>query len=329
VSGAADRLPRLLALVPWLLAHPGARLAEVAGEFGVPVSQVVDDLRLIWMCGLPGQKGGDLIDVEIDGADVLDAQARGDGRVRIANADAIARPLRLTSDEALALITVLRTFRDAPGLTDTGPVDRALAKLEGAAGEAAELAGRVSVAVETGEQVGPVVRDALARGRRLHLRYYVPARDEPTERDVDPIRLLAVAGQTYLQAWCHRAEGVRRFRLDRVLDVRVLDAPAEPPREAPVTELDGGLYAPAPDDPVVVLDLAPEARWVAEYYPVDAAEELGEGRLRVQLRAADDRWVVRLALRLGMSLRVIEPAELAERVRAQAAAALAAYESVN
>ena len=67
------------------------------------------------------------------------------------------------------------------------------------------------------------IRAALAAGGRLHLRYYVPGRDEATERDVDPMRLLVVDGRPYLEAWCRRAEALRLFRLDRVLELQVLD----------------------------------------------------------------------------------------------------------
>ena len=65
--------------------------------------------------------------------------------------------------------------------------------------------------------------DAVRRRRRLHLRYLVPHRDETTERDVDPMRVLHVDGRWYLEGWCHRAEAVRLFRLDRVVQARVLD----------------------------------------------------------------------------------------------------------
>jgi hypothetical protein len=68
-------------------------------------------------------------------------------------------------------------------------------------------------------------------------------------------------------------------------------------------------------------------RWIAEYYPCEAVDELGGGRLRVTLRARDQGWLVRLALRLGDSGRVISPASLATRVTAEAQAALARYES--
>ncbi len=77
------------------------------------------------------------------------------------------------------------------------------------------------------------------------------------------------------------------------------------------------------------LELTPSGRWVAEYYPCEEVTELGEGRLRVTLRARDQGWLVRLALRLGDAGRVISPVSLIDRVREEASAALARYESVS
>ena len=169
------------------------------------------------------------------------------------------------------------------------------------------------------------LRDALARRRRVHLSYYVPGRDEATERDVDPMRLLIVEGRTYLEGWCRRAEAVRLFRLDRVLGLDVLEVAAEVPAGAEPKDVDQGLFQPSPEDLHVVIELSPLGRWVAEYYPCDRVEELGDGRLRVALSTPDPGWVRRLALRLGDSGRIVTPASLAAQVREDAAAALAQY----
>jgi proteasome accessory factor C len=72
-----------------------------------------------------------------------------------------------------------------------------------------------------------------------------------------------------------------------------------------------------------VLVLEPDARWVAEYYPVDEVVEADGGRLRVLLRYADPTWLVRLVLGLGGGARLVEPAELVAAVAARARAALA------
>jgi proteasome accessory factor C len=208
-----------------------------------------------------------------------------------------------------------------------------LAKVERVAGAAALPAGRVEVALSDTEdaeaRVLPVVQDALDRGRRLHLAYHVPARDETTERDVDPMRLLLVEGRSYLEAWCRRAEGVRLFRLDRVERVAVLDEPSEPPVAAEQRDLAQGLFQPSPEHALVTLRLRPGARWVADYHPCESVEETEDGDLVVGLRTAGTEWVRRLALRLGDSGRVLDPPELARQVREDARAALRAYGSAG
>jgi proteasome accessory factor C len=148
------------------------------------------------------------------------------------------------------------------------------------------------------------------------------------------MRLLFVDGRWYLEAWCRRAEGMRLFRLDRVDDVAVLDEPAAPPPQAHERDVDNGVYQPEPGSPAVRLRLDRSARWVADYYPVEQATELGSadggsagdgpGRLRVELRTPDPGWVVRLALRLGGQGRVVSPPDVVAAVREQATAALAA-----
>ncbi len=314
MSGAAQRLGRLLALVPYLLARPGARIEDVARAFGVSERKLIDDLELLFVCGLPGHLPDDLIEASFEG-----------GVIHLANADTIARPLRLGGDEALALLVGLRTLADIPGLHERDALDRTIAKLERAAGDAAASSSRVAVTVEAESEHLPAVRTALAAGRALHLRYYVLGRDETTERDVDPMRLLIVEGRTYLEAWCRRVEDVRLFRLDRVEGATVLDEPARVPAQARSRDIDDGLFQPSPEDEVVTLLLGPAARWVAEYYPCESVEEHDGGGLLVRLRTREAGWVVRLALRLGGAGEVVEPPELADRVRREAREALQAY----
>jgi proteasome accessory factor C len=315
VSGTVDQLPRLLALVPYLLARPGVRVADVAATFGVTEDRLRKDLDLLWVCGLPGHGPGDLIDVEFEGDTITLLEPAG-----------VTRPLRLTVDEALALVVALRALAETPGLVERDAVDRALAKVEQAAGAAAGAAQRVEVSVEGETRVLPVVRSALDQRRALHLSYYVPGRDETTERDVDPLRLLLVEGRTYLEAWCRRAEGVRLFRLDRVADLALLDQPSAPPADVEQRDVSQGLFRPSPEDLLVTLALRPAAAWVADYHPCESVVEQADGSLVVALRARDTSWVRRLALRLGEQGRVLGPAALADEVRADARRALAAYD---
>jgi proteasome accessory factor C len=319
MSGATDHLPRLLAMVPWLLAHPGSEVADVAREFEVTEAQLRKDLELIWMCGLPGYGPGDLIDISWHG-----------DRVTLSNADEIARPLRLTPQEALALVAALRVLSGLPGIVERSAVDRALAKLEAAAGSAAATdrvvaAAPATVGTDDNTRIVTTAADALARGRRLRIRYWVPARDDATLRDVDPLRLFTSDGLAYLAGWCYRVDDLRTFRLDRVLEASILDEPIDVADDARQRAFDAGLFAPDATDRLVTFSLDASARWVADYYPVERVTERGDGGLVVDLRVRDDAWVRRLALGLAGVGRLIEPPELVAEIREIGLAARSAY----
>ncbi|HSK28294.1 MAG TPA: YafY family protein [Jiangellales bacterium] len=321
-AGAQEQVSRLLAMLPYLLAHPGVRVAEVAELFGVSERQVVRDLDVLWFSGLPGLAMGDYIEVDMEAVE-------GEGVINVSNADYLARPLRLGTDEALALLVAVRALAAVPGVGERAAVDRVVAKLEHAAGSSAERAAAVRVEVDTvaADHVASAVRRALTEGRRLHLTYWVPGRDETTERDVDPMRLAVVDGRSYLEGWCRRVGDVRLFRLDRITAATVLDVAGAVPPGARPRDLSAGLFQPSPDDDLVTLDLGPGARWVAEQYPCESVEETAQGHLRVRLRTPDTRWVRRLVLRLGGAARVEDPPALAAQVRADAREALRAYEA--
>ena len=313
---STERLQRLLALVPYVMSRRVVGLAETAAAFGMRQRDLVDDLNLLWCVELRAPDPYCPIDLSYEG-----------GEIMVSKAESIARPLRLAVDEAAALLVALRMLAEVPGTGDRSALSRLIAKLEAAAGEAATVSAQVAVQLDNHNEQGvsDQIRSALADGRRLHLRYYVPGRDEATERDVDPMRLLVVDGRQYLEGWCYRAEGMRLFRLDRMLDLAVLDVPASPPKAAAPVDVDQGLFRPSPEDVFVTMELSVAGRWVAEYYPCESVTELPDGRLRIVLRTPDTGWVRRLALRLGEDGRVVEPESLAESARAAARAALAQY----
>src|SRR6266581_4119250 len=297
--------------------------ADYAASFGpdavvLDPRDLVDDLNLLWCVELRAPDPYCPIDLSYEGGEIVVSQA-----------ESMGRPLRLAVDEASALLVALRMLAEVPGLEDRSALSRLIAKLEAAAGEAALLSAQVAVQVDIpdhdAEGYAGQIRAALSARRRVHLRYYVPGRDEATERDVDPMRLLVVEGQPYLEGWCLRAEGVRLFRLDRVLGLEVLDVPSAPPAEAEPVDVDQGLFRPSPDDVMVELELTAAGRWVAEYYPCESVTDLEDGRLRVGLRTPDTGWVRRLALRLGEDGRVVSPPSLVTQVRDAANAALANY----
>lgn len=315
MSGSGERLPRLLALVPYLLARPGIRIEDAARDFGVGAKQLRKDLELLWMCGLPGYGPGDLIDLSFDGDTVSVTYDAG-----------MSRPLRLTGGEASALVIALRALAETPGVADTDAVRRAIAKIEAASGGARPSGVVVGHGVREASRTAVIRQDvqrALQAGRALRIRYYTASRDRITERTIDPMRLVIVQAIGYLEAWCRRAGAVRLFRLDRIDDLTVLDEAAAAPADAERMDFSGGAFSAGDDYPDAVLVLEPDARWVAEYYPCEELDELPGGRLRVRMRYGDESWMVRLVLRMGGLATVEEPAHLARAVRDRAVEAVA------
>jgi proteasome accessory factor C len=309
-------LSRLLTMVPWLLNRQGIEIEEAAREFDVTPEQIETDLALLFLCGTPGGYHGDLIEAEWES-----------GRVYLGNADTISRPLRLGVDEALALIVGLRALAAVPGIGERDAVVRALAKLEAATGSAAAGSTRIQVLIDegTGSQALALAQQALASRRRVHLRYLVPGRDESTERDVDPMRVISFDAHWYLEGWCHRAEDVRLFRLDRIESLTILGQDGTPPATAQPRDLDSGVFTPQAEDQLVRLALGPGAVWVSEYYPTESVEPMPDGGAVIALRTADTGWLRRLMWRLGSQASILEPAELALEVQQGAQAALEAY----
>ncbi|MBB5873865.1 proteasome accessory factor C [Allocatelliglobosispora scoriae] len=309
---SADRLARLLNLVPYLLTRPGILITEAAADLGVTPAQLQDDLELLWVCGLPGYGPGDLIDMAFDG-----------DRVTITYDAGIDRPLRLTPDEAMALVVALRMLAETPGIADRDAISRALSKIEKAAGEWADAP--VAVGTRGNDDRLATVRAAVERGRALRITYYTATRDATTERVIDPIRVLIVGERSYVEAWCRRAADVRLFRVDRIDALVELEEPAVPPPGVRSEVLDGAVYRPAGDAPEMVLRIGRGARWITEYYPVEGIEELTPEEWLVTMRVTDLDWARRFVLGLGPGVGVVSPSELAASVRCSAQEALAAY----
>lgn len=308
------RLRRILVMVPWLLEHPGVSVDEVARRFDVTPADVLDDLDVLGYCGLPGYGGGDLIEASVNG-----------GQVVVRMAEFFSRPLAISVREGLSLLLAARAARESGvlgGDVSDGPLATAITKLETHLG--AEAGVPVAMDVEAGgadhlSQLWPAVQ-----GRRIvHLTYRSASKDQTTVRDVEPWTLRSLGGAWYLQGWCQLAQDHRAFRLDRIVDLEVTDRPAPPP---PEEEVRPPVYRPAPDDPVVVIEVHPAAVWISDHVVLSDRRPAADGWTRLVFQAATLDWAARLVLRLGAHARVLDPPELETAVRQRAQAVLARYE---
>jgi len=318
----SPRLERLLMLVPWVMANRNATVDEITERFGMTSDELVADIELLFMCGLPPFGPGDLIEAWIDG-----------DHVHIAAADYLSRPLRLTRWEAVTLLVMGRAIASLPGVAEADSLHRALVKLEDAlspeeSAAAAELAQRVAVELEgTGaEPLLADLRDAIAGRKRVRIVYYSFGRDKVTERTVDPYVVFSTLGNWYMLAADDASGENRVFRVDRIKELTPTgETFLFPDGFDPERAAGAGLFVPSPRDIEVTLDLSPAAAWVLEVTPYDRGDRRDDGWTRVTLRTPHLEWLERLVLRLGADARVIAPEALSERVKTAARHALDRY----
>ncbi len=262
----------------------------MCARFELTPDELLSDVALVSMVGVPPYSPGDLFDVVVE-----------EGRVWVHLSPSFDRSLRLTPEEALALVAAGTSLLGVPGADATGPLARGLAKLAATLGIDQEDAFEVDLG-RAAASVLAAVQQGTEEHRRLRVRYYTHSRDQHTEREVDPYRVHAEQGRWYMAGFDHLRGEVRLFRVDRVLEATVLDETFDAPTELPTPEL----FEAGADDPRVVLDLAPEASWVVESYAVDETESTASGRLRVTLPVSGRSWLERLLLQLGPRAQVVE-----------------------
>lgn len=316
MTPVSTRLVRLLNMVPYFKANPEVSYAQAAADLGVTIKQLKTDIDQLWMCGLPGGFGGDLIDFELSGDTITVTFSAG-----------MDQPLRLTSTEATALLIALRALSEIPGVVDPAAARSAIAKIEAAAGTVID-----DDAVCAEDQPAPVeaeaaaaVRAAVRDARAVRIEYYSASRDTLSDRIVDPIRVVLIGDHSYLEAWCREAEAVRLFRFDRIVEARLLDEAAAAPSPAATAPPSTALFEADPSLPSATLKISPRAAWVFEYFPIRLLEELPDGYCRAEMTYAADEWMTRQILGFGADVQVLAPASLAEAVRRAAAGALGAY----
>lgn len=308
---APERLRRLLVMLPWLMERGEVSIAEMAEHFSLTQNEVVADLELASMCGLPPFVD-ELIDVFIDEGMVFTGVPR-----------VFTRPLRLTAPEGFALLTAGRAAMALPGADPSGPLGRALDKLAATLGED-------GVVVELAR---PPLADDVARAaescQRLTITYWTPSRDEASAREITPRAVFADRGHWYVLADDHRSGSERSFRIDRILDVQptgVVDAPREV--QLPDT---GRWFAADADIERVTLQLPTELTWMIERYPVDSlvADPAAPSMSVAVMPVTSEQWLQRLLLRLGARATVISPNRWTTLASHSAAAVLAGYATVK
>jgi proteasome accessory factor C len=301
----ATRLRRLLAILTWLAQEGEAPIDEVAARFELTPAALVAELEMAACCGVPPYSPDQLLEIIVT-----------DESVSTRVGTTLARPRRLSPREGLALAAAARALLGVPGSDTDGALSRALAKLERALGGPS-----VEVELDNPELL-ETVRAAQEAGERLAITYYSASTDQTAERTITPRLLFASEGHWYVDAWCEVADGVRRFRVDRIASavragpaaVELLGDGLPPVRDAnsaggaaPAPAL--AAFVPGPDSRRVRIAIDPSMTWLLDTIPAAAPVGEDDGRPVWEVFVGGDAWLERLLLRLGPDAVVVDPVE--------------------
>ena len=289
----AKRLNRILAMLPWVIANPGASVDKVCERFDYTRAELAADLDLVFVCGLPGYGPGDLMVAYIDEDEVV-----------VELADYFANPVRLTPPEALSLLAA------GMALLSTGQAPAALQSAVTKLQTAVLGTDQENLVVDLMEP--PFVadlRDAAARRVMTTIVHTALASGETSTREVEPWVVFTTMGNWYLRAHCRMAGAERVFRIDRIQSIKISEETFTAPYVEPVAEIG---YTPGAEDVRAVIRLGQPARWVADYYPVETVSDDNEG-LTVRFSSSDASVVARLLLRLGSTAELVDGSEVRDR----------------
>ncbi|WP_165242291.1 helix-turn-helix transcriptional regulator [Corynebacterium lizhenjunii] len=314
-----QQLVQWLNLVPYFRNHPNSSIFEAAADLGITHQEVKQALDAL-MCTGVGNYTEDLIDLVVkpQGVAILDDQG-------------LDKPLRLTPTEASALLLTLETLEQVPGLVDPTAVRSAAAKLRGIMDpKATAIVDSLSESESALSQMHAQLDQAVHDSRQVRFDYRSAATGTTSARQVHPARLFLREGDTYLIAWSDEHGEHRTYRIDRMSNLEILDAAANPHLHA--LEFD-------PDNPfgysqldAAEVELHPEYTWLAPEYGITLAAAAGpdtgtteQAWVRGTLPIATEQWLVRFALSHADRLRIVGPENLVNAVAAAQAAAQELY----
>jgi len=293
--GAAERVSGLLVMLPWLVERKRVNLAQMAEQFKLTEAELMDDLMMAAVCGVPPYSPDALIDVFIDEDEVV-------AEVPLL----FSRPLRLNTAEVFALTSMGKAALQLPGATATGPLSTALTKLSRLLPSAQDV---VEIDLTPVTHVADIAA-AVESGERLRITYFSPVRAQHSERSITPRKVFEDGGHWYVAADDDRSGERRVFRIDRIESLEHTSSFSTIVADSTDRELadDGEWFSDALQR--VTLRVQPRARWVVESYPFISRTKNPDGSVDITMAVSSEHWLGRLLLRAGTNVKVLEPVEL-------------------
>lgn len=302
VENAALRAIRLLDLVPYIVAHPGISITELAKEFSISRDEVLKDLNLLFLCGLPGYTPLELIDISFDEESVV-----------IRDPQNLAAPRNLNESEALiARIALAALEESTPKTSAAYPQIIALREKIAKAFSSSIPASAITFTLDKERATLEAIEIAIKQELDLEMIYNNVTKDSSSRRSITPISIIAEDKRTLVNAYCHSAKALRTFNLSQISEISTKERS---------TRTDLERLEDSRGSSAEVIIKSEDSRFLSEN--ASSLKELSKSCYQIDIFQPE--WIVRSVLAGADSLELANPLELRAEIAERANRALLAY----
>jgi predicted DNA-binding transcriptional regulator YafY len=156
---------------------------------------------------------------------------------------------------------------------------------------------------------------ALVKRKRMVIEYQSRSKDENTQREISPQRLIYYRDNWYLDGWCHTRNALRSFSIDAIKNAEILETKADDIDDNELNAELGSGYGIFAGKEVkwALLRFSPErAKWVAseKWHPAQKSRFLEDGSYELCIPFSDEREIIMDILKHGDQVLVLEPQSL-------------------
>ncbi len=319
----ANTATRLITLIMLLQRRPNQKAADLAEQLGISVRTLHRYMNMLDEMGIPvyserGPYGGFSL-------------VRG---YRMP-------PLVFTPQEAVAVYLGTSLVEQMWGEIYRNDAQGALAKLDNVLPDEQrnEVAWARRTLLATGmhradlDRIAPhleKLRRAVRERRRVAMLYRRRSQSQPVERDVDPYALVHRWGWWYAIGYCHLRQAIRSFRVDRIVELALLEQTFQLAHDFDVHEY-------LATEPHMLPRIEVRMRFVPQAAPQawddralwEALEEQPDGSVVVKFAVPNLDTAARTALASAPHATVLEPEELRTLLRQRARTIAAQYENAG
>jgi len=302
VESAALRAIRLLDLVPYIVAHPGISITELAKEFSITRDEVLKDLNLLFLCGLPGYTPLELIDISFDEESVV-----------IRDPQNLAAPRNLNESEALIARIALAALEESTPRTSSAYLQIvALREKIAKAFSSSIPASAITFTLDKERATLEAIEAAIMQELDLEITYNNVTKDSSSRRSITPISIIAEDKRTLVSAYCHSAKALRTFNLAQISEVST---------KARIVRADLERLEDSRGSSAEVIIKSEDSSFLSEN--ASSLKELSKSCYQIDIFQPE--WIVRSVLAGVDSIELAKPLELRAEIAERANRAILAY----